>query len=131
MMDGLATGMFLVHHLVVELILYSSPERLPSLLGSSHTADGPEEMVDITLCDEEDMVVNVNKPGMESPQTPSGSVHLRSSLITEPFLPIFPLHTFTVPDDYDGLVVPTSDPHEVEYPYMIVPSLETRLARRM
>lgn len=93
-----------------------SPQRLPSLLCLPDSALPETEVVgdgvgDTTLCN---VLENYVAKGQETP----------SSLF-------FPIRTFTGQLNDDDLVVPTSDPEEVEYPYTLVPSLETRLSRRL
>ncbi|KAI8989616.1 hypothetical protein BD414DRAFT_536016 [Trametes punicea] len=57
---------------------------------------------------------------VESPPTCQCSVPLP--------LPLFPIRTTPVPLEGCDLVVPTSDPTEVEYSYTIVPSLESQVS---
>ncbi|CDO77254.1 hypothetical protein BN946_scf184753.g4 [Trametes cinnabarina] len=45
-----------------------------------------------------------------------------------PYRNFFPLVPFELPADSDARSIPTSSPGEIEYPYTLVPSLETRLA---
>ncbi|KAI0355178.1 hypothetical protein OH77DRAFT_1425238 [Trametes cingulata] len=44
---------------------------------------------------------------------------------------VFPLRTVTLPPDADVRIVPTSDPHEIEYPLMLELSLESQLEMGM
>ncbi|KAI0349237.1 hypothetical protein OH77DRAFT_1432248 [Trametes cingulata] len=59
----------------------------------------------------------------------SGGSHPRPSPCTTRDSSFFPPRVIHLPEDTEELVIPTSDPYEIEYPYMFIPSLESTLAQ--
>ncbi|EIW62749.1 uncharacterized protein TRAVEDRAFT_43081 [Trametes versicolor FP-101664 SS1] len=112
----------------------SSAPRLPSLLEKSEEC-GVDAAADITLCAAEDGCLGPS-------DTPANGHKVYTLPLTTPNVhrdlhtprldlspPLFPIHPYVLSPDSMELVVPTSDPREIEYPFMIVPSLESRLSR--
>ncbi|KAI1782308.1 hypothetical protein LXA43DRAFT_1104287 [Ganoderma leucocontextum] len=66
-----------------------------------------------------------DRGGLGEPMTPLRLVH------PAPVLPpLYPLEVVQLPLDSTSLIVPTSCPHELEYPYMLVPSVEVQVQSR-
>ncbi|KAH9858860.1 hypothetical protein C2E23DRAFT_768539 [Lenzites betulinus] len=107
----------------------TAPQRIPSLLVAETSPHG-ETGADVTLCDL--VHVDIKKSHVAKPIQVASSVPPASpGELFDLFPPLFPLRTVTLPADSEELVVPTSDPREVEYPFMIEYSIESRLCRRV